>query len=103
MALVSANDFLVLLKNTYKAGLDIIIFGPHEYISKSFDDVPKVLRQLKFSGLVGSRIYDSALIKGTGSTSEAELSIQDSYFVIRGGSSYSKLKLPELFKGVSDV
>ena len=100
---ISANDFLVLLKNTYKAGLDIIIFGPHEYISKSFDDVPKVLRQLKFSGLVGSRIYDSALIKGTGSTSEAELSIYDSYFVIRGGSSYSKVKLPELVKGVSDV
>ncbi|MCJ1969382.1 FtsK/SpoIIIE domain-containing protein [Lactococcus carnosus] len=99
---ISASDFMVLLKNTYKAGLDIIIFGPHEYISKSFDDVPKAIRQLKFSGLIGSRIYDSALIKCSGLSSEPELDNQACYFVLRGGSAYDKIKLPKLEEGFFD-
>ncbi|MCJ1996485.1 type VII secretion protein EssC [Lactococcus piscium] len=100
---ISASDFMVLLKNTYKAGLDIIIFSPHEYISKSYDDVPKAIRQLKFSGLIGSRIYDSALIKGSGLSSEPELDNQACYFVLRGGSAYDKIKLPKLEEGLDDV
>ncbi|MBR3120300.1 MAG: hypothetical protein IKF29_13875, partial [Oceanobacillus sp.] len=100
---ISASDFMVLLKNTYKAGLDIIIFSPHEYISKSFDDVPKAIRQLKFSGLIGSRIYDSALIKGSGLSSEPELDNQACYFVLRGGSAYDKIKLPKLEEGLDNV
>ncbi|AAK81629.1 S-DNA-T family DNA segregation ATPase FtsK/SpoIIIE [Clostridium acetobutylicum] len=94
-----ASDFVLALKNVYKAGLDVLIFAPHEYIAKSFDEVPKAIRQLKFTGMIGSRAYDTPLIKGTSSSREPELSIQDAYFVLRGGSSFDKMKLPELTKG----
>lgn len=96
---LSASDFVLALKNVYKAGLDILIFAPHEYIAKSFDDVPKAIRQLKFTGMIGARAYDSPLIKGTSNSREPELSIQDAYFVLRGGSSFDKMKLPQLTEG----
>jgi len=99
---ISTSNFVLLLKNTYKAGLDILIFSPHEYIAKSFDEVPKAIRQLKFTGLVGSRIYDSPLLKGNGVSSEPELATQDAYFVLRGGSSFDKIKLPQIGKGEQD-
>jgi len=94
-----ASDFILALKNVYKAGLDILIFTPHEYIAKSFDDVPKAIRQLKFTGMIGARAYDSPLIKGTSNSREPELSIQDAYFVLRGGSSFDKMKLPQFTEG----
>ncbi|MDR2833702.1 MAG: type VII secretion protein EssC, partial [Streptococcaceae bacterium] len=96
---ISARDFIVLLKNTYKAGLDILIFSPHEYIAKSFDEVPKAIRQLKFAGLIGARIYDSPLLKGNCVSSEQELTLYDAYFVVKGGASFDKLKLPQTVKG----
>ncbi|MCL2113906.1 MAG: type VII secretion protein EssC [Streptococcaceae bacterium] len=99
---IKVSSFVSALKTTYKAGLDILIFSPHDYIAKSFDEVPKTIRQMKFTGLIGSRIYDSPLIKGTGLSGEPELSIHDAYFVLRGGSSYDKVKLPQFMKGETD-
>lgn len=99
---ITASNFVLTLKNVYKAGLDILIFSPHEYIAKSFDEVPKVIRQLKFTGLVGARVYESPLIKSSGVSSESELSLQDAYFVLRGGSSFDKMKLPLLSRGEDD-
>jgi len=51
---------------------------------------------LKFTGIIGARVYDSPLIKGTSNCREPEFSIQDAYFVLRGGSSFDKMKLPKL-------
>lgn len=88
------EDFALALKNTFKAGLDFVIFSRHDYIAKSFDPVPKLIRELKFSGLVGARVYDSALVKGMGSSNEPEPGVDEPFFVLRGGSSFEKIRLP---------
>lgn len=96
---IKAVNLVSALKNTYKSGLDILIFSPHEYIAKSFDEISKAVRQLKFTGLIGSRAYESPLIKTPSRSSEPELNLQDAYFVLRGGSSFDKMKLPQFTKG----
>lgn len=88
------DDFVLALKNTFKAGLDVVIFSRHDYLAKSFDPVPKLLRELKFSGLIGARAYDSPLVKAMGSSTEPAASIDEPYFVLRGGSTFETVKLP---------
>ncbi|MGH1525861.1 type VII secretion protein EssC [Leifsonia sp. L25] len=92
---VKPEDFALALKNTFKAGLDFVIFSRHDYIAKSFDPVPKLIRELKFSGLVGARAYDSALVKSLGISSEPEPRTDEPFFVVRGGSTFEKIKLPK--------
>ncbi|WP_431245763.1 type VII secretion protein EssC [Leifsonia xyli] len=91
---VKPEDFALALKNAFKAGLDFMIFSRHEYIAKSYDGVPKLLRELKFSGLVGARAYDSALVKGTGNSYEPEPRTDEPFFVLRGGSTFDKVRVP---------
>lgn len=91
---VKPEDFVLALKNTYKAGLDFMIFSRHDYVAKSFDAVPKLIRELKFTGLVGARAYDSALVKSTGVSNEAEPRIDEPFFVIRGGGAFETIRLP---------
>jgi len=91
---VKPEDFALAVKNTFKAGLDFVIFSRHDYVAKSFDPVPKLIRELKFSGLVGARAYDSALVKSMGSSNEPESGIDEPFFVLRGGSTFEKIKLP---------
>ncbi|WP_205881086.1 FtsK/SpoIIIE domain-containing protein [Leucobacter insecticola] len=90
------DDFVLALKNTFKVGLDFMIFSRHDYVSKSFDPVPKLLRDLKFSGLVGARAYDSALVKSMGTSTEPEPGVDEPFFVMRGGSMFEKIKLPRV-------
>ena len=92
---VKPDDFVLALKNTFKWGLDFVIFSRHDYLSRSFDPVPKLLREVKFAGLVGARAYDSSLVKSTGVSSESESSIDEPFFVLRGGSTFEKIKLPQ--------
>lgn len=92
---ITKDNFVSALKTTFKAGLDIIIFSPHSYIGKSFDEVPKAIRQLKFNGLIGSRVYDSPLIKSNGLSKESELNSWEAYYVMKGGTAYDKVKLPQ--------
>ncbi|MFE4467356.1 type VII secretion protein EssC [Leifsonia sp. NPDC056824] len=92
---VKPEDFALAVKNTSKAGLDFVIFSRHDYIAKSFDPVPKLIRELKFSGLVGARAYDSALVKSMGSSNEPEPGIDEPFFVLRGGSTFETIKLPQ--------
>jgi S-DNA-T family DNA segregation ATPase FtsK/SpoIIIE len=91
---VKVEDFALALKKTSKAGLDFMIFSRHDYIAKSYDAVPKVLRELKFAGLVGARAYDSPLVRGMGSSYEPEPSMEEPFFVFRGGSTFEKVTLP---------
>lgn len=91
---IQATDFVLALKNTHRAGLDVMIFSSHHYMSSSYDLVPKALREMKFSGLIGSRAYDSDLIKLKTVSSEPELRENEAYFVTRGGASCDKLQLP---------
>lgn len=90
------EDFVLALKNTYKVGLDFMIYTRHDYLAKSFDPVPKLLRELKFAGLIGARAYDSPLVKHMGVSSEPEPSIYEPFFVLRGGSTFEKIKLPQV-------
>ncbi|PPF62126.1 type VII secretion protein EssC [Rathayibacter tritici] len=92
---VKPDDFVLAVKNTFKAGLDFMIFSRHDYLAKSFDPVPKLLREQKFTGFVGARAYDSPLVKGMGTSTEPEPSIDEPYFVLRGGSAFEKVKLPQ--------
>ncbi|NQX11499.1 type VII secretion protein EssC [Microbacteriaceae bacterium VKM Ac-2855] len=89
------EDFVLALKNTYKAGLDLVIFSRHDYLAKSFDPVPKLLRELSFTGLIGARAYDSPLVKSMGSSTEAEPGIDEPFFVLRGGRTVETIKLPQ--------
>ncbi|MFT4189019.1 MAG: type VII secretion protein EssC [Aeromicrobium sp.] len=89
------DDFMLALKNTHKAGLDFMIFSRHDYIAKSFDAVPKAVRDLKFTGLIGARAYDSPLVKSPGVSSERESAADEPFFVLRGGSGFEKIKLPQ--------
>lgn len=89
------EDFVLALKNTFKAGLDFMIFSRHDYVAKSFDPVPKLIRELKFTGMVGSRAYDSPLVKSAGMSSEVEPRIDEPLFVMRGGSVFEKIRLPQ--------
>ncbi|MDR6865511.1 S-DNA-T family DNA segregation ATPase FtsK/SpoIIIE [Microbacterium resistens] len=89
------EDFVLALKNTFKAGLDFVIFSRHDHLAKSFDPVPKLLRELKFTGLIGARAYDSPLVKSMGASSEPEPNIDEPFFVLRGGSTFEKVKLPQ--------
>jgi S-DNA-T family DNA segregation ATPase FtsK/SpoIIIE len=93
------EDFVLALKNTFKAGLDFVIFSRHDYLAKSFDPVPKILRELKFTGLVGARAYDSPLVKSMGTSTEPESGIDEPFFVLRGGSTFEKIKLPQATGG----
>ncbi|MDP9903278.1 type VII secretion protein EssC [Arthrobacter bambusae] len=90
----SPEDFGAALRSVHRAGLDIVIFSPHAYIAKSFDPAPKAVREAKYTGLIGSRVYDSPLIKATGLTTEPELPTDAAYFVTKGGSASEKVKLP---------
>lgn len=92
---LKADDFVLALKNTFKAGLDFVIFSRHEYVAKSFDPVPKLVRELKFTGLVGARAYDSPLIKSTGSSNESEPRVDEPFFVLRGGNAFETIRLPQ--------
>lgn len=98
---VKPDDFALALKNTSRAGLDFMIFSRHDYIAKSFETVPKLLREFKFAGLVGARAYDSALVKATGSSYEPEPRMDEPYYVVRGGSSFEKVRLPRLNGGMA--
>lgn len=91
---VKAEDFALAVKNTSKAGLDFMIFSRHDYVAKSFDAVPKLVRELKFAGLVGARAYDSPLVKSMGSSAEAEPRSDEPFFVLRGGGGFEKIRLP---------
>ncbi|MBS7576414.1 type VII secretion protein EssC [Enterococcus sp. MMGLQ5-2] len=93
---IKAEDFVLALKHASKSGLDFIIFTPHDYLAKSFDSVPKLLREMKFTGIIGARAYDSPLIKVLGYSQEPEPALDEPYFVMRGGSTYSQLKLPRI-------
>lgn len=97
---LKAEDFALALKNTSKAGLDFMVFSRHDYVAKSFDPVPKLMRELKFTGLVGARAYDSPLVKSMGASNEAEPRTDEPFFVMRGGSAFETIRLP-LTKGVS--
>jgi len=88
------DDFGLAVKNTWKVGLDFMVFSRHDYVAKSFDAVPKLVRELKFSGLVGARAYDSPLVKGMGHSSEPEPRTDEPFFVLRGGSTFQKVRLP---------
>ncbi|MBC1925542.1 type VII secretion protein EssC [Listeria innocua] len=92
---IQADDFALALKISHKVGLNFIIFAPHEYIAKSFDAVPKVIRKMKFSGLIGERAYDSILIKGQSHSQEPDLQFHEAFYVMKGGAIYDKLKLPK--------
>jgi S-DNA-T family DNA segregation ATPase FtsK/SpoIIIE len=92
---LKADDFALALKNTFKAGLDFMIFSRHDYVAKSFDAVPKLIRELKFTGLVGARAYDSSLVKSMGNSTDAEPRIDEPFFVLRGGSVFEKIRLPQ--------
>jgi S-DNA-T family DNA segregation ATPase FtsK/SpoIIIE len=93
---IGVDNFILALKNTYKAGLDLIIFSKHDYLAKSFDALPKAMRTLKYIGLIGARVYDSSLIKGMGNSKEPDLDIDEAYFVLRGGVIADKIKLPRV-------
>ncbi|MFE4952225.1 type VII secretion protein EssC [Leifsonia sp. NPDC056665] len=92
---IKPEDFALALKNTSKAGLDFMIFSHHEYIAKSFDAVPKLVRDMKFTGLVGARAYDSALVKSVGASNEAEPRNDEPFFVLRGGGVFEMIRLPQ--------
>ncbi|WP_172209932.1 type VII secretion protein EssC, partial [Lactococcus hodotermopsidis] len=95
---LKVENLVLALKNTNKVGLNFIIFSPHEYFARSFEAVPKALRDLKFSGLIGARAYDSPVIKTTGHSQEPALLLHESFYVMRGGSLFDKLKLPTFTK-----
>lgn len=99
---IAATNLMSAFKTTFKSGLDIMVFSPHNYIAKSFDEVPKMMRQLKFTGLIGSRIYDSALVKSNGLSGETELNSWEAYYVTKGGSVHEKIKLPQDLIGEDD-
>ena len=90
------EDFALALRNAPKAGLDFMIFSRHDYVAKSFEAVPKMLRELKFSGLVGARAYDSPLVKSMGNSNEADPRADEPFFVLRGGSAFEKVRLPRV-------
>lgn len=92
---IQAENFILSLKTGNKSGLNFIIFSPHEYMAKSFDTVPKLMRNLKYSGLIGERIYESALVKGSGQSQEPSLQLHEAYYVMKGGAVYDKVKLPK--------
>ncbi|WP_460059565.1 hypothetical protein, partial [Pseudolactococcus yaeyamensis] len=92
---LKAEDFVLALKASSKVGLNFIIFTPHEYIAKSFEAVPKAIRTMKFSGLIGERVYDSPLIKGQAHSQEPDLFLHEAFYVMKGGAIYDKLKLPK--------
>lgn len=95
------DDLALALKNSSKAGLDFMIFSRHEYVAKSFDPVPKLIRELKFTGLVGARVYDSPIVKSIGNSNEADPRVDEPFFVLRGGSAFEKLRLPQAKGGVA--
>ena len=96
------ENFVLALKQATKAGVNFIIFSPHEYIAQSFDAVAKLMRNLKFSGLIGARKYDSVLLKGQVSSQEPELDLYEAYYVMKGGAVHEKIRLPKQ-GGVLDV
>jgi S-DNA-T family DNA segregation ATPase FtsK/SpoIIIE len=98
---VKVDDFALALRNSSKAGLDFIVFSRHDYIAKSFDAVPKLVRELKFAGLVGARAYDSPLVRGMGSSFEPEPRTDEPFFVLRGGSTFEKVRLPRAKGGAA--
>ncbi|MDR0899599.1 MAG: type VII secretion protein EssC [Lactobacillaceae bacterium] len=92
---ITADDFKLSLKNAYKAGLNVIIFSPNNYISSTYDLASQAIRDsVKFNGFVGTRIYDSALIRASGSSYEEALPINQGYFIENSGSEYQRIKLP---------
>ena len=60
------------------------------------------MRNLKFSGLIGARKYDSVLLKGQVSSQEPELDLYEAYYVMKGGAVHEKIRLPKQ-GGVLDV
>ncbi|WP_460059227.1 hypothetical protein, partial [Pseudolactococcus yaeyamensis] len=99
---LKAEDFVLALKASSKVGLNFIIFTPHEYIAKSFEEIAKLIRPLKFSGLIGARVYDSPLLKGQTYSQEPELQLYEAFYTIKGGAVYEQIKLPKE-SGASDV
>ncbi|MGN7797522.1 type VII secretion protein EssC [Leifsonia sp. 22587] len=91
---ITPDVFVSSLRPATRAGLDVVIFSPHAYIAKSFDPVPKGLRELKFGGLIGARAYESPLIRTGGLSTEPDLHPDQVHLVSRGGSAYDKVKLP---------
>lgn len=92
---LTTENLVNALKASVKSGLDIIIFSQHDYFAKSYEEGPKALRQMKFSGLIGARVYDSALMQGNGVSTEPMLNSWEAYYVMKGGAVYDKIKLPQ--------
>lgn len=96
---LNANEFALAVKNAPKAGLDFMVFSRHDYVARSLDEVPKLIRDLKFTSLVGARAYDSALVKTVGRSDEPEPRVDEPFFVLRGGSVSERVRLPRLRDG----
>ena len=92
-------EFALAVKNAPKSGLDFMVFSRHDYVARSLDEVPKLIRDLKFTGLAGARAYDSALVKTVGRSDEPEPRVDEPFFLLRGGSVFEKVKLPRLRGG----
>lgn len=90
---LTIDNFILTLKQAWRAGLYIIISDSINYIEKGFDLNVQELRKNITAGVVTARLNDTDTIKVMGSSLEKNLAGNEAYYFESQGTKYAKVRL----------
>lgn len=90
---LAINNFVLTLKQAWRAGLYIIILDSINYIEKGFDINVQELRKVISAGIITSRLNDTDMIRVLGSTFEKPLAGNEAYYFESQGTKYAKVRM----------
>ena len=90
---LAINNFVLTLKQAWRAGLYIIILDSINYIEKGFDINVQELRKVITAGIITARLNDTDMIRALGSSFEKPLSGNEAYYFESQGTKYAKVRM----------
>lgn len=88
----SIDDFKLSIQKGRKAGLSIIVQSPENYVGHSFDPYAPGIRELVSAGIVMTKLNETNIIQGTGSSLEPQLDDNEAYYFESKGRKYAKMR-----------
>lgn len=89
----SADNLKLVLSKAHRAGMHLVLQSPDNFIGKSFDMTAKTIRETITAGLVSARVTDTNLINDLGTSREAQLAMNETYFFTAHGRVYQKARM----------